>query len=70
MKKFSVMIVLLWAVNAHAGLFSHVIKPAAKAVKGASVATAKAVAGKSADAAQASKKGAQASKNAVKRALA
>ena len=69
MKKFSLVIVLLWAASAHAGLFHHVIKPAAKAVKGASVTTAKAVAGKSTKAAQATKQAAQASTKAVKKAV-
>lgn len=56
MKKLSFVIILLWAAHAHAGLFSHVIKPAGKAVAGASVAASKAVAGKSTRAAQVSTK--------------
>ena len=68
-KKFSLMIVLLWAASAHAGLFTHVIKPVGKAVKGASVTTAKAVAGKSTEAAKASKSAAKASTRAVKKAV-
>ena len=73
MRKFSLMVVLLWAASAHAGLFHHVIKPAAKAVKGASVTTAKAVAGTSTKAAHATKDAAQdateASTKAVKKAV-
>lgn len=69
MKKFSLMIVLLWAAHAHAGLFHHVIKPVGKAVAGASVTTAKAVAGTSTQAAHASKTAAQASKKAVQKAV-
>lgn len=69
MKKFSLMIVLLWAANVNAGLFHHVIKPVGKAVAGASVATAKAVAGKSTEAAQASKSAAKTSTRAVKKAV-
>lgn len=56
MKKLSLVMVLLWAAHAHAGLFNHVIKPAGKAVAGASVTASKAVAGKSTKAAQASKR--------------
>ena len=73
MKKVSLVIVLLWAANAHAGLFHHVIKPVGKAVKGASVTTAKTVAGKSTKAAHATKDAAQdateASTKAVKKAV-
>jgi hypothetical protein len=68
MKKFSLVMVLLWAANAHAGLFHHVIKPVGKAIKGASVTTGKAVAGKSADAAHATKEAAKTSAKAVKKA--
>lgn len=69
MKKFSLVIVLLWAASAHAGLFHHVIKPVGKAIKGASVTTAKTVAGKSTDAAHATKDAAKASTKAVKKAV-
>ena len=69
MKKFSPMIVLLWAASAQAGLFHDVIKPAGKAVAGASMTTAKAVAGKSKQAAHATKSAAQTSKKAVKKAV-
>lgn len=57
MKKFSLLIVLFWAANAHAGLFSHVIKPVGKAVASASVATSKAVVGGGTTAAKAAADG-------------
>jgi hypothetical protein len=69
MKKLSLVIVLLWAAHAHAGVFSHVLKPVGKAVAGASVTASKAMAGKSTKAAQATKQAsksvAQASKSAA-----
>jgi hypothetical protein len=69
MKKASLVIVLLWAAHAHAGLFHHVIKPAGKAIAGASVTASKAVAGESTKAAHASKSAAQSSTKAVKKAV-
>ena len=73
MKKFSLVIVLLWAASAHAGLFHHVIKPVGKAVAGASKTAAKKVAGTSTKAAHATKDAAQdatdASTKAVKKAM-
>lgn len=56
MKKLSLLIVLLWTAHAYAGIFTHVIKPAGKAVAGATVTASKAVAGKSAKTYEASKK--------------
>ncbi|HXE89451.1 MAG TPA: hypothetical protein VNK82_00655 [Terriglobales bacterium] len=71
MKKLSLVIVLLWAGNAHAGLFNHVIKPVGKAVVSASVAASKAVAGGGSTAAKAAAEGsttvARASGKAVKK---
>jgi hypothetical protein len=71
MKKLSLVIVLLWTANAHAGLFNHVIKPVGKAVASASVATSKAVAGGGTTAAKAAADGsttaAKASGKAVKK---
>lgn len=69
MKKLSLVMVLLWAAQAQAGLFSHVIKPAGKAVAGATVTASKAVAGKSTDAAKATKSAAKTSTKAVKKAV-
>jgi hypothetical protein len=69
MKKLSLVIVLLWAAHAHARLFSHVIKPAGKAVAGATVTASKAVAGKSTQAAHATKDAAQASTKAARKAV-
>jgi hypothetical protein len=69
MKKLVVVIVLLCTAHAYAGMFNHVIKPAGKAVAGATVTASKAVAGKSKKAAQASKSAAESSKKAVKKAV-
>ncbi len=65
MKKFALVIVLLWATHVHAGVFKHVIKPVGKAVASASVAASKAVAQGSTAAGEAVAEGSTAAGEAV-----